>query len=306
MRRVWTRPLATAGLLVAGSLAFHFARSTGVKARSANHTNLFATLHAARLSPSDLEVGGELVDERPGATRYVSRDQLLALPQVSYTVTDDDNFKGPTEVSGVLLEQMTRYLHARPESDLVVALCSDEYRAYYPRAYLAQHHPLLVLKMNGQPPPAWPKDAEGREMGPYMISHPNFTPSFKVLSNAEEPQIPWGVVRLEFRNEKAIFGVIAPHGLHAGAPSVLAGYGIARQNCFHCHNMGPEGGQKSGIPWDVLSALATTSPDYFAAYVRNPQAKDPHAQMSGNPGYDDTTLSALTAYFQTFSSRDKP
>jgi hypothetical protein len=81
---------------------------------------------------------------------------------------------------------------------------------------------------------------------------------------------------------------------------------IARQNCFHCHDMGPEDGQKSGIPWEVLSALATTSPDYFAAYVRNPQAKDPHSKMPGNPGYDETTLGALTAYFQTFSSRDKP
>jgi cytochrome c1 len=70
--------------------------------------------------------------------------------------------------------------------------------------------------------------------------------------------------------------------------------------------MGPEGGQKSGVSWEVLSALATASPEYFAAYVRNPQAKDPHTQMPGNPAYDDKTLSALTAYFQTFSSRDKP
>ena len=303
MRRPWTRSLATVSLL-AGGVAFHFARSTGENARSANHANLTVTLHAARLSSSDLEVGGGLVGEQPGTTRYVTRDDLLALPQVHYTVTNDSNFKGPTEVSGVLLEQLTRYLHARPESDLLVALCNDQYRAYYPRAYLAEHHPLLVLKVNGQPPPAWPKD--GDERGPYMISHPNFTPSFKVTSNAEEPQIPWGVVRLEFRNEKTVFGVIAPQGAHAAAPLVLAGYRIARQNCFHCHNRGPEGGQKSGVPWEVLSALAVDSPQFFAAYVRNPQAKDPHTQMPGNPGYDDTTLRALAAYFQTFSSRDKP
>ena len=67
--------------------------------------------------------------------------------------------------------------------------------------------------------------------------------------------------------------------------------------------MGSEGGQKSGVPWEVLSALAITSAEYFAAYVRT---KDPHTQMPGNPGYDDATLRALTAYFQTFSSRDKP
>jgi len=51
----------------------------------------------------------------------------------------------------------------------------------------------------------------------------------------------------------------------------------------------------------VLSAWATASPEYFAAYVRDPQAKNPHAQMPGNSGYDDATISALIAYFQTFS-----
>jgi hypothetical protein len=307
MRKPWSRSPAAVSLVLAGSVAFHFARSRGANARPADHTNhadLIVTLHAARLSPSDLEVGGGLVGQAPGATLYVTLGDLLNLPQVNYTVTDDSNFKGATEVTGVLLEQLTRYLHAAPEADLVVALCNDQYRAYYPRAYLAQHHPLLVLKVNGQPPPAWPKDADGEERGPYMISHPKFTPSFKIMSNAEETQIPWGVVRLEFRTEKAVFGVIAPQGAHAA--SSMAGYGIARQNCFHCHNKGSEGGQKSGVPWEVLSALATTSPEYFAAYVRNPRAKDPHAHMPGNPGYDDATLSALTAYFQTFSSRNKP
>ncbi len=47
-------------------------------------------------------------------------------------------------------------------------------------------------------------------MGPYMISHPKFTPSFKILSHPEEAQIPWGVVRLEFRNEKAVFSANYP------------------------------------------------------------------------------------------------
>jgi len=306
MRQPWRRSLAEGSLLLTAGMAFHFARSTGANARAADYANLIVMLHAARLSPSDLEVGGELVGELPGTTRYVTRDDLLALPQVDYIVTDDSNFKGPTEVSGVPLEELTLYLHARPETDLVVALCNDQYRAHYPRAYLAEHHPLLVLKVNGQGPPAWSKHADGEERGPYMISHPNFTPSFKVMSDTEEPQIPWGVVRLEFRNEKAVFGVIAPQAAHSAARFVLAGYGIARQNCFRCHNMGLEGGRKSGVAWEVLSALATTSPEYFGAYVRNPRAKDPRAKMPGNPSYDDTTLSALTAYFQTFSSRDKP
>jgi len=64
---------------------------------------------------------------------------------------------------------------------------------------------------------------------------------------------------------------------------VKAGYRIAQQNCFRCHNMGREGGQKSGTPWLVLSAWAMASPEYFAAYVRDPQSKNPLAEMPATP-----------------------
>ena len=37
--------------------------------------------------------------------RYITREQLLALPQVGYTVTNDANFDGPTQISGVELDQ---------------------------------------------------------------------------------------------------------------------------------------------------------------------------------------------------------
>jgi mono/diheme cytochrome c family protein len=140
------------------------------------------------------------------------------------------------------------------------------------------------------------------DMGPFLISHPKFTPSFKILSHADEPQIPWGVVRLEFRNEKAVFGAIAPRGHHVMDPSVQAGYRIAQQNCFRCHNMGREGGTKAGRPWEVLAAWAAASPDYFTAYVRNPRSKNPQAQMPGMTRYDDKTIAALESYFQTFAT----
>ncbi len=108
---------------------------------------------------------------------------------------------------------------------MVVAICDDKYRPNYPRAYITAHHPLLVLRVNGQPPPRWPKNPETHmyNMGPYMISHPKFTPSFKILSHSDEAQIPWGVVRLEFRDEKAVLGAIAPRGPHAQDTAVQAG-----------------------------------------------------------------------------------
>jgi mono/diheme cytochrome c family protein len=290
---------ASIALTAAAMLSIGMAPRASAQSPSAVSAGI---LHAARVSPSDLDVGGELAGLPPGSTRYVTREDLLALPQVSYRVTDDPNFKGlgPTRVSGVSLEELAKRF-APADADVVVAICGDRYRTNYPRDYRMAHRPLLVLEINGKGPAAWPKD-KGNDMGPYLISHPKFTPRFKVLSHAEEAQIPWGVVRLEFRNENQVFGAIAPRGPQARDPAVQDGYRIAKENCFRCHNMGGEGGEKSGVTWTVISALAAGSPDFFAAYVRDPKTKNPNAQMPANPDYDDATIRALAAYFRTFAA----
>jgi len=291
-------------------------RPTSGAALAVNST---PALHAARSEPSDLELAGDLVGLPPGTTRYVTRADLLSLPQISSTVTDDPNFAGaaqtggsggganppiPVRIGGVLLEDLARRFAADSQAEMVVAVCTDLYRASYPRDYLAAHHPLLVLTIDGKPPSGWPKDPETheRDMGPYLISHARFTPAFKLFSHADEALIPWGVVRLEFHKESAVFGAIIPRGPQASVELVQAGYRIARQNCFRCHNAGDAGGTKAGHPWLVLSAWAAASPEYFAAYVRDPRSRNPNSQMPGNPDYDDATLRALMAYFKAFST----
>jgi mono/diheme cytochrome c family protein len=266
------------------------------------------TLQETRRSTLDLEVAGDLPGVPVGVVRYLPREELLRLPQVSAKVSDDGNFRGPTQISGVLLEVLTQSLSARPQSDLVVAISNDKYRTNYSRGYIAAHHPILVLTIDGKPPDGWPKDPQDQNpvMGPYLISHARFTPVSTDRSYADEPQIPWGVIRLEFRDEEQVFGSIAPRGAHADEATVQMGYHIAEQNCFHCHNMGDEGGQKAGRSWLVLATWAAASPEYFSAYIRDPKSKNPRAQMPGNPAYDDTTLQALVAYFRTFGPQEKP
>ena len=271
-------------------------------------TQSFPTLLESRQLSSDLEVSGVLASLPPESTRYITREELRAMPQVNFTVTDDTNFTGPTKIRGVKLEDLARRLSASSTADMVVAICDDGYRANYSHAYLAAHHPVLVLEVNGKPPAGWPKDSQEHtfDMGPYMISHPKFTPSYKILSHVDEAQIPWGVVRIEFREEKIVLGAIAPRGPHAQDREVRDGFRIAEQNCFRCHNAGSEGGRKSGRSWESLGALAAGSPNDFTAYIRAPLAENPQAQMPGNPQYDDATLAALTAYFRTFSKPAKP
>jgi mono/diheme cytochrome c family protein len=268
----------------------------------------FPAFHEKRQLASDLEVSGALAGLPPDSTRYLTRDDLLGLPLVNFTVKDDRNFTGPTKIRGVKLEELARRLAASSAADMVVAICDDGYRATYPHDYLVAHHPVLVLEVNNEPPSGWPKAAEDHSsnMGPYIIAHPKFVPSYKILSHVEEAQIPWGVVRIEFREEKIVFGAIAPRGPQAQDREVQDGLRIAEQNCFRCHNAGSEGGQKSGRSWESLGALAAESPKDFAAYIRNPLAKNRSAQMPGNPQYDDATLSALTSYFRTFSEAPKP
>jgi mono/diheme cytochrome c family protein len=308
MRTVWICWLVLAVLVMAAATALGFARHRSGTAETAIQLPASALAPAAmsttRASPFDLAVGGELRGVPPGSVRFITRAQLLTFPQLTYTVSDDANFTGPTQLSGVSLEELSRRLSAWPGSDVVIAICDDQYRAHYRQAYLGVHHPLLVLNINRQAPSHWPTDAEGhgQSMGPFMISHPSFKPSPGPFGQVDEAQIPWGVVQLEFRNERDTFLSIAPRGPHAADALVQAGYRIAQQNCFRCHNLGELGGTKAGRPWFVLAAGAAASPQYFAAYVRDPQSKNPQAQMPGNPAYDERSIAALVAYFQTFSA----
>jgi mono/diheme cytochrome c family protein len=265
-------------------------------------------LRETRGSELDLEVGGELAGLPAGTVRYLTREDLKAMPQVSYRVTDDANFDGAVQISGVELEVLAHALGASGEKAVIVAICGDLYRAHYTRAYVETHRPVLVVEINGKAPAGWPKrkGSTGLGLGPYLISHPQFTPSFKILGNEEEAQIPWGVVRLEFRNEDTVFAGIMPRGASADDPAVQAGYQIARQNCLRCHGPASYGRLKGQLNWAGIAFFVDASPKDFAAYVRNPKTVVKAAEMPGNPGYDDATVEALIAYFRTFLAKGKP
>jgi mono/diheme cytochrome c family protein len=258
-------------------------------------------LFATRSDPGDLEIGGGLSGLPVGAVRYVRYQDLLTLPQETYTVSDDANFKGRTEISGVSLATLARFFGQAAHSDLIVAICYDKYRSDYPADYLAAHHPILVLKINGQLRDKWPQSEYGGPLGPYLVSHPTFKPSFRVLSHEDEAQIPFGVTRIDFRTESVVFGTIRPEGKWAKDSPVWQGYQIARQDCFRCHGLYGEGGERASRSWLVLAAWAATDGTRFRQYIHNPQSIQPCAKMPAHGDYDQATLAALTAYFTTFA-----
>ena len=257
-------------------------------------------LHRERSSPGDLAVGVDLTDSPARSTRYIRYEDLLRLPQETYTVSDDANLPAKTEISGVTLKTLARVLGQPPDS-LFVAVCDDRYQAHYPRDYIAAHHPLLVLRINGHLRDHWPSSREGGPLGPYLISHPSFKPAFKVLSHEDEPQIPYGIVEIEFHREAEIFGAIQPAPQWRDNKQVQQGYLIARQDCLRCHNMAAQGNTKSGRSWLKLAQRANEDPSRFRQTIRNPASVNPRARMPAHSGYDDATLDALTAYFRTFA-----
>jgi hypothetical protein len=119
-------------------------------------------LHEMRQNKSDLEIGGSIRGVPKGQTRFVTYDDLLKLPQTSYTVTDDPNFGRAVEISGVPLEMLAAKLSSATGGGMVIAICDDNYDAHYPSEYMRVHQPLLVLRVNGEPPSSWPLGTEGR------------------------------------------------------------------------------------------------------------------------------------------------
>jgi mono/diheme cytochrome c family protein len=262
-------------------------------------------LQPTRSAPSDLEITGTAVKAAGDAVRYISYEHLLTLPQVTVTVTGDDNFRElPRKrivVTGVYLDVLENSLGVDSSSDLVTAHCSDGYRSDFTREYIQSHRPILALKIDGEPIKTWVAQTHTSNPGRYFITHEDFKPSFSVLSYQEIPKIPAMVTRLDFGSSQPVFHAIAPPAAAAANPLVTEGFRIAQQHCYRCHNMGNYGGTKANRSWHTLGTYAATSPSAFERYIRNPKSIDPKSAMPANPEFDTSTVKALQAYFQTFA-----
>jgi len=298
MKALWV-----AGLLAVASAVTIESRQLEMRAgqnQSAETQKL--ALHENRTSSTDLELSGDVSGSQAYAGMYASYADLLKLPQVTFTVTDDVNFPGKADLGGVSLETVMKVLQVPDKNTLVAAHCEDGYEAHYTEDYRAAHQPFLVLTINGEQPALVKRSGEEGAYGPYLVSQPKFVPRYKVLSHNEEEQIPNGVIELRFLNEDEVLNAIRPHGKFADNSPQMEGYKIAKENCFRCHNEGSYGGDKAGITWAVLGKISRKRPKFFRAYISNPQGQSDYAEMPGFPEYDDATLAALTAYFQTIAA----
>jgi hypothetical protein len=261
------------------------------------------SLHDSRTSPTDLQLSGDVPGTIDYSGRYVAYSEMLKLPQVTFTVTDDANFPGKAEIQGVYLDEVLRAFGIPNANTLVAANSDDGYEGHYTVEYRAAHHPILVLQVNGKKLQLAKRSSSDGIYGPYLISHPSFTPRYRILAHAEEAQIPNGVLELRFLKQDEVLQAIQPRGDFGEGSPQMQGYLIAQQNCFRCHNAGAYGGVKAGISWSVLAKIATTKPEFFKRYIKDPESESEYAEMPGFPEYDDPTLAALAAYFQAIPAK---
>jgi mono/diheme cytochrome c family protein len=261
---------------------------------------------AQRSSPQDLEVSGDVPGIPPGGKRFVGYTDLSRLAQVTFTVKNDENFVDPVTLSGVSLDAIMAALGIDGATHLIAASAVDGYEAHYTAEYRAAHHPFLVLRIGGQEPAKWPKGPNGENYGPWLISHPSFSPAFHVLAHKDEAQIPYGVIGLRFLDEAAVLKELRPPGAVSAASPAMQGYRIALQNCLRCHREGDIGGTKSPFGWPQMALIAQGNPSAFGKYIVRPNSVNPEANMPANPDYDAATIAALTAYFRSFAPGEKP
>lgn len=264
------------------------------------------TSSVRRHAANDLEVITFDANGKQNSSRFLSRTYLATLPQISFPLTPDENFpelSTNVRVTGVDLNLLLGSIAPADPSAALVAICRDGYTSAFPRPAILDHHPILVLTIDGLTPHAWSLKNHAYDPGPYFITYANFVASYQVLVHADFPQHPAEILRLKVPASSQLFAAITPPNA-ATLPSdspVITGFRIAQQNCFRCHNSGDTGGTKARRTWQHLAEVAKSRPDYFAAWVHNPHSIDPNAKMTPNLQYDQSTLNALTRYFQTFS-----
>jgi mono/diheme cytochrome c family protein len=270
-------------------------------------------LHARRRAGTDLELAGLNGIVPGGKSRFVSRTFLLTLPRVTVHLEQFEDFPAITSpgvmVSGIYLDVLAKALGAEvTTASAIEAICADGYAAAFPAGYIQVHRPIFVLAIDGLPPHEWAVQHKTYDPGPYFIAYEHFAPHFRVLAHDDRPLEPDQIAKLLFSTKAVIYAGIEPKEnsdpANADSP-VVSGFRIARQNCFRCHNSGEFGGTQAGLSFKKLGKIAAARPDYFAAWVHDPQAVDPKSKMPANKSYDQTTLEAITRYFATIAVEGK-
>jgi mono/diheme cytochrome c family protein len=244
-----------------------------------------------------LKFGGALTGGRTEAV--LSHADLEQAASVRVRVERDLELQRAASLVGVPLADLSRLAGATPGTDVLILRAADGYTSYVTQDYLERHRPMLVVRLDGQPPSRWPTTSYGAALGPYLVSHERFTPRPLLPGLPEPAAIPYAVVRVDFARSADTL-----HRLHVPGTATNAvlriGQELALRSCLSCHQAGDLGGTLAGRPWIVLGAWAKADPGYFRRYVRDPKSVNPASRMSGFKDWPEEALEAVRAYFAAY------
>jgi mono/diheme cytochrome c family protein len=255
-------------------------------------------LSKTRQAPTDLEISG--LAETSGRPVFISHAELMKLDAISLTVKQDAELKRDAQYVGLPFATLLKSLPVRKGADTVFAYAHDAYMGYFTPDYIERHQPFLALMLDGKPPEQWPPSGYNTPLGPYMVSHPDFKPADSVVGQPESPQIPFGVVRLQFATAAATVDRLKVNAALTN-DVMAAGQKLALRNCLACHHHDDFGGTKAQRPWIILATWAKADAGYFRRYVRNPQGVNPASKMPGFKDWSDETIEAVRSYFAAFT-----
>ena len=245
-----------------------------------------------------------LPDLAPGETRYVTWEDLRALPTTQIALPDEFG-KGPRTLRVLFLSDLERALPLLPGADCLLATCKDLYASVYTDAFVKAYRPFLVLELDGKGPKDWPPAGLKYNPAPYAI-----TVSTTLVPLAREVldllhKKPWSVVSIEVADYSEKFsGAYSEAWAHL-SPDAQAGRAIWINSCASCHP-GPNGtfgGSKSGLAFPAVAAIAGYAQPTFRHYVRDPKSVNPTAKMEAHPHYTDAQLDELIAFITAGNAR---
>lgn len=256
-------------------------------------------LHQSQSSPTDLRIIGHLQGVAAGESRWLRWSDLNALP--SRTIETTGEFMSGTHTVRIVpLQALLDRLPLDPTFDTVIAECSDGYTAVYDRPFRQTWQPFIIVAINGQGPAAWPLPGMPQDPGPYIVSVSDaVTPGVSALLDVAHKQ-PWGTQTLRLVNGEDEFRPLHAGGLVDPPADVVRGRTLWINSCHSCHT-GPGdvlGGTRSGRPFVLLQTLATSSPEYVEAYVRNPKNLRPDARMTPHDHYTAAQIADLLAFLR--------
>ncbi|MEM7790271.1 MAG: cytochrome c [Verrucomicrobiota bacterium] len=248
------------------------------------------------------QIGGAFQATSNGEIGYLTLDMMLAHKDVTTVVEPFIENGREAELTILPFKSIMKDLPLKAGYDAIIIRCRDGWINYYTEAILEKFEPFVVLLIDGEPPSSWPIDEEMRDhLFPFYIHISLLTHADFYLDREYGMMNPSAAVEFEAVKFNEFFGPLfeEPYASLREGSKAYEGRKRYLNNCMACHKgPGDVGGIKSERPFQVLKAHARYNPDFFKAYVRNPQQVNPVSKMVPHPHFDDDELQALIEFLK--------